>query len=350
MDRKALFAVLSAFIIVFLNQGAVKAEKIAKLNVMNQYTVVRDVEWARPKGFSLTMDVYVPQTGKNSYPVIIIYHGGGWLINNKSIMDSMAIYIVQHSDYIVCNVNYRLLGDNSNSIRLDEVIEDAFGSLLWVKENISAYKGDPSKIAVTGDSAGGHLAAMVILGVERLNSEGFTRGFPGFNPTFLPKGMSAEEVVKRKLYTIQAAILSYPAVDIYESCLKKGFETEINSLWARANCSPRGIFGDSVNVRRDSILYKAVSPVYNIPNVSERILPPQLCIVGSKDQTTKPETIQKYVALLKSAGQEVEYWEYTGKPHAFLDTKPNLDLGTVFYRDAPPAIDRIIEFLDTVFN
>ena len=44
-----------------------------------------NVLFASPEGFDLTMDIYVPQTGKDSYPVLVIWHGGGWLINNEKI-------------------------------------------------------------------------------------------------------------------------------------------------------------------------------------------------------------------------------------------------------------------------
>jgi len=333
---------------IFFIQFSHAKELISGVHV-NQYKVIRDIEWAKPKGYSLTMDIYIPQTGKSNYPVLIIYHGGGWLINNKSIMDSMSIYIAQHSEIIVCNVNYRLLGDNENTTTINEIIEDALGSFLWVKENISVYKGDPSRIAVTGDSAGGQLAAMVILGGDKLGSGGFKGKFPGYNPTFLPEGLIAEDVVRKKILAAQAAVLSYPAIDVYDKCLK-GEETQLNFFWNLAKKNPRGFFGDSINVQNNAELYKAVSPIYNIPTLDQRKLPPQLCIVGSKDKANTPVTIQNYVAKLKDAGQPVEYWEYEGKPHAFLDTKPNQYLGTVFYRDAPPAIDRIIEFLNRVFK
>ncbi|HAN79268.1 MAG TPA: alpha/beta hydrolase, partial [Bacteroidales bacterium] len=60
-----------------------------------------------------------------------------------------------NAEYIVCNVNYRLLTANDNTTGMNEIIEDAFGAVLWVKENIKQYGGNSAKIAVTGDSAGG---------------------------------------------------------------------------------------------------------------------------------------------------------------------------------------------------
>jgi acetyl esterase/lipase len=161
--------------------------------------------------------------------------------------------------------------------------------------------------------------------------------------------MTAEDVARKKILVAQAAVLSYPAVDLYDLCLK-GNETKSNIFWTLADKTPRGFLGDSINTKCNAELYKAVSPVYNIPKSNQLRLPPQLCIVGSNDNVVKPESVQIYVSKLKDAGQPVEYWEYEGRPHAFLDSKANQYLRTVFYRDAPAAIDQIIEFLNRVFR
>src|SRR5688572_18566672 len=68
---------------------------------LNQYAVQQDVPWVTVDGVTLTMDIYTPRTGKSNYPVYVIYHGGGWLINNETIMDEMSKYIVEHGDYVV---------------------------------------------------------------------------------------------------------------------------------------------------------------------------------------------------------------------------------------------------------
>ncbi len=333
---------------VFILCGIAQSVTATPDSKIHKYKIIKDVEWAKPGGNSLTMDIYVPETGKSSYPVIVIYHGGAWLINNKSVMDSMATYIASHSEYIVCNVNYRLLGDNSNTVTMNQIIEDAFGAVLWIKENIPSYKGDISKLIVTGDSAGGHLASMIALCGNKLESDGFAGDSRGFNPTFLPEGITAEEVAKNNGLAVQAAILSYPGIDMYSECLDS-FEIKDNFFWAIAQATPRGIFGDTINVENNPDFYKAVSPVYNIPDSGERMLPPQLCIVGSRDNTTTPASIKKYVAKLKEKGQPAEYWEYKDMPHAFLDSWKNEYLGTDFRKDAPPAIDRMIKFLDSLF-
>jgi acetyl esterase len=232
---------------------------------------------------------------------------------------------------------------------MNQIVEDVLGAALWVRKNISAYKGDPSKLVVTGDSAGGHLAEMVVLCGNKLESDGFAGNSLGYKPTYLPPGMTAEQIALENGLDVQAAILSYAAFDMYSSCLT-GFETSSNIFWIMAGATPRGIFGDSINVQDNPDFYQTVSPIYNIPLSTERVLPPQLCIVGSNDNLITPASVQNYVALLQQNGHSAEYWEHAGRPHAFLDSGKNDFLGTKFSKDAPPALDRMIQFLDQVFN
>ena len=215
-------------------------------NDPNKYAVSKDVLWASPGGFDLTMDIYTPKTGNAPFPVVVMFHGGGWLINDKSIMDQSSTYLATNSEYVICNVNYRLLSDNDNTVTLNQIVEDAFGAVLWVKDNIGSYQGDSSKIAVTGDSAGGHLSAMIVNMGNRLNSSGFSGEPLGFNPSYLPVGTTAEEVAQQQGLEVQAAILSYGAYDIHRAALG-GFEGVTNPFWLMSGSMPRGIFGDESN-------------------------------------------------------------------------------------------------------
>lgn len=315
---------------------------------LHEYSVSKDVEWAKPGGQSLTMDIYTPQTGNASYPVLIIYHGGAWMINNKSVMDSMSIYLVKRAEYVVCNVNYRLLVDAGNTITLDQIVEDVLGAVAWVRANIAAYKGAPDKLIVTGDSAGGHLAAMVVLAGDKLESDGYSGATLGFCPTWLPPGVTAEAMAQKDGLAVQAAILSYPALDLYATCLG-GFEKPANYFWNFAKAQARGIFGDSVTVEKNPDHYKMVSPVYLLPQSAAKKLPPQLCMVGSADNLIPPASVKAYVDTLQALGHPAEYWEHAGRPHAYLDSWKNDFLGTAFAKDAPPALDRMIEFMDKIF-
>lgn len=73
--------------------------------------VHKDIQWAEAKGFKLTTDIYVPNIDKKNLPLLVIFHGGGWLLNTKSIMNDMSNYMAANAELVVVNVDYRLLGD-----------------------------------------------------------------------------------------------------------------------------------------------------------------------------------------------------------------------------------------------
>lgn len=346
--QSSVRATLLTAVIICLNLSACsEVPELKQNNDPDNYRVERDLLWASPDDFDLTMDIYTPASGRASYPVIVMFHGGGFLMNDKSIMDQAAAYLATNAEYVVCNVNYRLLSDSGNTTTLDEIVGDAFGAILWVKENIGRFDGDPSRIAVTGDSAGGHLSAMIINSGNALSSEGFSPDSLGFYPSWLPAGETAEDVARRNGLEVQAGILSYP-YDFYEGALR-GFESTMNPLWLSRGVTGRGVFGDSFNAEDHNAMYRAVSPIDNIPLSTERQLPPQLLTAGSEDPVVTAESVRRYVSALQQAGQGAQYWEYAGRSHAFLDSGSNALLGSSFESDAPPALDVMIEFLDGIF-
>ena len=305
--------------------------------------VHRAITFASPAGHPLTLDIYVPQTGKPSYPVLVIYHGGGWLMNNNSIMDDLAMAMASQGELVVANMNYRLLVDQNNRVTINQIVEDAFGGVLWVKDHIAHYGGDPQRVAVTGDSAGGHLAAMIVLRGRQLQSDGFAGESLGFNPSYLPAGKTAEQIAREDGLKVQAAIISYGAFDLIEVA-QEGFETSSNTFWQLSQAEARGLFGNHINAKDQPAHYQAVSPIYWVPKASAYRLPPQFVHVGSEDKATPPAAAQAYVDLLKAAGQPVEFKVYPGKNHAYLDKGCNW-VGSCFATGALWPVEDMIGFL-----
>ena len=336
------------FLSLFVLSCADRKESLAN-NDPSKYTVSKDVLWASPDGFDLTMDIYTPKSGEAPHPVLVMFHGGGWLINDNSIMDQASAYLASNSEYVICNVNYRLLSDDDNTVTLNQIVEDAFGAVLWVKDNIGNYNGDRSKIAVTGDSAGGHLSAMIVNMGKRLTSHGFADKPLGFNPSYLPDGTTAEHVAQQEGLAVQAAILSYGAYDIHQAALG-GFERISNPFWLISGSIARGVFGNEFNATDNPEMYQALSPIHHIPDSAEHALPPQLLTAGSDDTLVTPASVKSYMHKLQAAGHPVQYWEHAGRPHAFLDSGSNRMLGISFEADAPPALDVMIDFLDDTFR
>lgn len=309
----------------------------------------RDITWASPRGFDLTLDIAAPETNTKAKPVLVIFHGGGWLLNNKSIMTDLADSIATRTDVITVNVNYRLLSDVNNTTTVNEIIEDGMGAVLWVKENIQRYGGDSKQVAVTGDSAGGHLAAMITVAGRNLGSDGFNKKPLKFKPTYLPKGMTAEQVAQKDGLKLQAAILSYAGFSLVDM-VKRDFETDKNPFWKFANVKARGMFGDKINVNDNLDYYQAVSPNQYLVSAKEYKLPYQFVHVGALDVLTTPEIATKYVERLQSLGQPVKFKIHPGKKHGFLDSGCNDYNNGCFRELSEPAITDMIAFLNDIFH
>ncbi len=111
------------------------------------------------EGGSIHSRVYTPGTGRDSYPVIVYYHGGGWVIAGIDTYNSSAEALANQTDAIVVSVGYR----QAPEFKFPTAHNDSYAAYQWVLENAESFNGDPQKVAVVGESAGGNLAASVSL-------------------------------------------------------------------------------------------------------------------------------------------------------------------------------------------
>jgi acetyl esterase/lipase len=68
---------LTSLLIALALSACSEHEELRQNNDPDRYTLVEDVLWASPDGFDITMDIYTPKSGKGSYPVVVMFHGGG---------------------------------------------------------------------------------------------------------------------------------------------------------------------------------------------------------------------------------------------------------------------------------
>ena len=101
--------------------------------------------------------IYTPKSGAAPMPVIVYYHGGGWVIATINTYHASAQALAEKTGAVVVSVEYRKGPEN----KFPAAHDDAFAAYQWVVKNTAAIKGDPNKIAVAGESAGGGLAAAV---------------------------------------------------------------------------------------------------------------------------------------------------------------------------------------------
>jgi acetyl esterase len=106
------------------------------------------------EGGNIHIRVYTPQAGNGPFPVIVYYHGGGFVIANIDVYDASAKTLSDQTGAVVVSVAYRLAPEHKFPIAHN----DAFAAYQWVVKNAASIKGDPKMIAVAGESAGGNLA------------------------------------------------------------------------------------------------------------------------------------------------------------------------------------------------
>jgi acetyl esterase/lipase len=117
------------------------------------YRVTNDVVYHRATNYDLKLDVYVPAEAKGPLPAAMYFHGGGWVTRSKEYM-VLNILPYLEMGWVVVNVGYRL-GSVANA---PAAVEDGRCALRWVIRNAEQYMIDPSRIVITGHSAGGHLS------------------------------------------------------------------------------------------------------------------------------------------------------------------------------------------------
>ena len=279
------------------------------------HRTIQDVVYAQPGVKTLKYDMFIPDGAKN-LPCIVIIHGGGWSSNTEDIMRGLARELIKGGKYAVASIDYRWIGQRDGDQTpntMNQLIEDCFGAILHIQEHAAEYGIDPKRLAVTGDSAGGHLSACMGTLIEKVGDK--------FIPTYLPEGMSTKKA-RKNLLAIKAAAPSYGVFD-------RGSLT-------------RFVEGLSEEDQ------KLVAPDENIPSVKDRAIP-QYLVLGTLDRTVGREPMEKYVENLKAAGQKAELVIIEGASHAFFDWKPDQRTKDTFAQYGVPYAADMMRFFDEVF-
>ena len=107
----------------------------------------------------LLVRIYTPREGTGPFPVIVYYHGGGWVIANLDTYESSAAALAEKTGAIVLSVAYRQAPEH----RFPAAHNDAFAAYQWARDSATVINGDPEEVATAGESAGGNLAVAVAL-------------------------------------------------------------------------------------------------------------------------------------------------------------------------------------------
>jgi len=241
---------------------------------------VEDKKIPGPHG-DIPIRIYSPESTEK-LPVIVFFHGGGWTAASIDTHDSITRTLANRTPAVVVSVDYRLAPEYPYPIPLDE----SYQALEWVSENIKNLNGDPEKIAVAGDSAGGNLAAAVALKARDENGP-----------------------------DIFYQILYYPATDLTEtndfsfSRFSNGYDLTQGMVQASIDSYTRGT--------------EKKSDPYLSPLLADDLsnLPPALIIAAQFDPIVDQGLA--YAGKLNLADVPTKYTCYNGVIHGFVSMLPD---------------------------
>ena len=107
---------------------------------------------------AIPVRVYTPK-GEGPFPVLVYFHGGGWVIATLDTYDPSCRALTNMANCVVVSVDYRQAPEH----KFPAAHEDSYAATQWVMQNAAEMKGDPQRVAVGGESAGGNLAGAVCL-------------------------------------------------------------------------------------------------------------------------------------------------------------------------------------------
>jgi acetyl esterase len=129
------------------------------LSTPAQAVELRGVEYARPNGESLLFDAGIPN-GDGPFPAVILVHGGGWVRGDRHTEVAPLFAPLTNAGIAWFSIDYRLAKD---PINFGIAYRDVQAAVRYLKIHAIEYHIDPDRIALMGESAGGHLAAMAAL-------------------------------------------------------------------------------------------------------------------------------------------------------------------------------------------
>jgi acetyl esterase len=243
----------------------------------------------------LPVRIYTP-AGAGPFPILVWYHGGGWVVGDLDTADPTARYLATGANCVVVSVDYRLAPET----KFPGPADDCFAATVWAAQNAARLQGDPQRIAVGGDSAGGNLAAAVAL---------MARDRGGLSLIF--------------------QLLVYPVT---------AFDFETASY--RQNAEGYSLTLDGMRWYWDQYLQgpEAASDPYAVPMAAKDLkgLPPALVITAEYDPLR--DEGEAYAGRLRAAGIPTASTRYDGMIHGFFGMPAVLDQGKRAIADACAAL------------
>ncbi len=226
-------------------------------------------------GGNIHLRIYTPKNGIGPFPVIVYYHGGGWVIANLDTYDASARTLADQAGSVLVSVAYR----QAPEMKYPTAHNDSYAAYEWVVKNADSLKGDSERIAVAGESAGGNLACAVSIMAR-------------------DKGMS--------LPVHQLLVYPIAGYDFTTESYKKSDSTKpLNTPLMK------WFFEKYLRTSADGN-----SPMISLINANLKGLPPATVITAGIDPLMSEGAM--LADKLKAAGVTVNYRNYDGVTHEFF--------------------------------
>ena len=243
----------------------------------DEVVVEKDIEFSKPGGESLQLNLFRPKSASAKTPAILCIHGGGFRAGKREGWDGRCKMLAEKG-FAAATVTYRLAPKHP----YPAAIHDVKAAVRWLRANAATYNIDPDRIGVTGDSAGGHLAQFL----------GVTGGVAEFEGDGGNPGVSSR---------VAGVVNWYGPSDFTKSYGKSVDAAEVLPLW---------LGGDDAKEHKKHI---QASPLYWVtPGAA-----PTLLLHGSKDPYVALEQAEWIRDRLKAAEVEVELIAFEGAGHGF---------------------------------
>mgnify|MGYP000724605775 CR=1 FL=1 len=248
----------------------------------DEVEVIKNIIYREVDDFKLKLDIRKPKTTSLNSPVLLQIHGGAWTHGYGSKNEQGVPLMVEMAKrgWVSVSINYRLCP----TANFPDHIVDCKSALVWVKEHIKEYGGNPDFIIVTGGSAGGHLSSLLALSANESTLQ------PGFED---------------KDTSVQGCV---PYYGIYDFLDRK----KLQSSLALEIVLHKKIIKQTKE--ENKALYQLMSPVTYINENA----PPFLVIHGDKDSLTSLGAAQYFASNLDEVSiNTVEFAEISGAQHGF---------------------------------
>lgn len=218
------------------------------------------------------LNVFSPKKSKKNLPVLVFFYGGSWESGRKEIYDFLGTRMARR-EVVTVIADYPL----SPEFQIEDMVETAAQAVLWTKNNIEKYGGNPDQIFISGHSAGAHLAAVLATNNEYFEEMGID------NP-------------------IQGGILIDPA--------------GLDMNWFLSDYPEEGKKYIQT-FTKDPEVWKAYSPIYFLE--SQKI--PLLILEGERTYPSIEVSIDRFLEKAQEENVEVDYEFYPHKKHIPMITQ-----------------------------